>query len=117
MGLDQYAYSVPKGTDITQTKDATQVYYWRKHPGLQGWMQRLYTEKGGEKEFNCEFVALTLRDLLRLRKDIEQDLLPKTQGFFFGSTTGEEKAMDMEFIAKAISEISEDREVYYYSWW
>ena len=25
-----------------------ELHYWRKHPNLQGWMENLYREKGGQ---------------------------------------------------------------------
>jgi hypothetical protein len=40
--------------------DTIELAYWRKHPNLQGWMQELYYEKGGEGEFNCVDLELTL---------------------------------------------------------
>ena len=58
MGLDQYA-SARKGEPTTDDEgytyyeDSMELAYWRKHPNLQGWMQDLYHEKGGEDEFNC----------------------------------------------------------------
>ena len=54
MGLDQYAYktkvklskTVDFGEELNKAAESgEQVYddfnYWRKHPNLQGWMQRL----------------------------------------------------------------------------
>lgn len=42
MGLDQYA-SIRKDGQEDQ-----EIAYWRKHPNLQGWMEQLWREKGGE---------------------------------------------------------------------
>ena len=43
MGLDQLAYSRP----ATATNDDTDecLVQWRKHPNLQGWMERLWRKQ------------------------------------------------------------------------
>ena len=53
MGLDQYLYKRPKSKEIG---------YWRKHNRLQGWMQNLYENKGGDGTFNCVDLDLTMDD-------------------------------------------------------
>lgn len=52
MGLDQYAYAFlgdpPKApTDFPAPESAIEIFYWRKHADLEGWMSNLYYEKGG----------------------------------------------------------------------
>lgn len=118
------AYKVPKGrlTDpINSVLDGTEgivdLHDWRKHPNLHGWMEQLYREKGGEKEFNCVNLQLTEEDLDKLENDIRDSNLPETHGFFFGeSTTGTQKG-DLEFITVARQSINEGSDVYYTSWW
>ena len=101
MGLDQFAYRVKKGfikhpVDFVTEKyneeteehevlvDKKELHYWRKHPHLQGWMEELYYEKGGESDtFNCVNVQLTWEDLENLEQDIKTGKLPETCGFFF----------------------------------
>ena len=84
MGLDQYATArkgeprkVPQTwttTDADGNEEEVVEYYnewddtielaeWRKHPNLQGWMENLWYEKGGEGEFNCVELELTLENL------------------------------------------------------
>jgi hypothetical protein len=50
MGLDMYARTtnakLKSPVDFDET-DGTEFHYWRKHPDLHGWMERLYREKGG----------------------------------------------------------------------
>lgn len=106
-----------------------ELMYWRKHNRLQGWMERLWREKiaTGEAEdtddgsFNCVRVYLTERDLDRLEKDISEEELPETVGFFFGKdsyTRYEDYAeYDREFIRKAREALQAGMEVYYSSWW
>lgn len=127
MGLDQFAYAVdpkhitsPVDFALTEEQQASRedIAYWRKHPNLQGWMQRLYKQKGGiDPDFNCSPVQLTLEDLARLEADVVGDTLPPTGGFFFGRSTPEDKAEDLTFISAARLAIASGKAVYYTSWW
>ena len=94
-----------------------EVAYWRKHPDLHGWMQKLYEEKGGEdKSFNGDPVVLTLADLDRLEDDILGENLPETAGFFFGESGGM-SLKDLEFVLDARKVIQEGDTIYYDSSW
>jgi len=129
MGLDMYAWRVKAEDAISDFEIARneedsakveEMFYWRKHHDLHGWMERLYRLKGGTKEsFNCVPVQLSMVDLNALENDVLNNLLPKTQGFFFGTNPPDDysKNQDMEFIAKAKVAISEGDAVYYDSWW
>jgi hypothetical protein len=122
MGLDMYAmttdHTPSQPVDFPEPDDASQLHYWRKHPDLHGWMERLYIEKGGSNEtFNCASVALNADDLHQLEIDIEAGNLPQTNGFFFGESDGTESNDDLAFIAKARSAIEEGKTVFYSSWW
>lgn len=121
MGLDMYAFTTaePVEAEVDFTaKTASELAYWRKHPNLHGWMERLYREKGGDAhDFNCVNVVLTADDLDRLEADIEATALPFTEGFFFGSSDGSERDDDLAFIAKARAAIAEGKTVFYTSWW
>ena len=134
MGLDMYAYRIAKG-NIEDGKEVDfeikpptlkegfgvepqEIKYWRKHPNLHGWMNRLYENKGGKECFNCVNLKLTKSDLLKLKKDIKSNALPTTTGFFFGqSQEDEEKKTDLEFVDNALDAIACGDEVYYTSWW
>jgi hypothetical protein len=51
----------PKSDVDFDGNDAIELYYWRKHPNLHGWMESLYYEKGGTADnFNCVNLQLTL---------------------------------------------------------
>lgn len=126
MGLDQHAFRVKKNTLKTPTDngdrindDAEEIAYWRKHPNLQGWMEDLYFRKGGkESSFNCVDVQLTWEDLEELEKDINEQQLPETKGFFFGDNSDDYyKKEDLQFIEKALEDIKDGYEIYYTSWW
>ena len=45
MGLDMYAYVADKAG---QEVDSRELAYWRKHPNLHGWMERLAESKNVE---------------------------------------------------------------------
>lgn len=117
MGLDQMAYSRAK----ENSKDSFEISYWRKHPNLEGWMEKLYRQKGGTEEmFNFVELELTKEDLLRLQEDITNGSVAElgTTGFFFGNPSDEiYREHDLNFISKALSEIAEGRKIIYVSSW
>jgi hypothetical protein len=129
MGLDMYAWRVKAEDAIGDFEiarneegraEVEEMFYWRKHHDLHGWMERLYRAKGGTKEsFNCVSVRLTMDDLQQLENDVLANKLPETQGFFFGTNPPDEYTMkqDMEFIANAKMVIAAGDAVYYDSWW
>jgi len=139
MGLDQYA-TARKGeprtvkSEYTYTDqdgiekegseeylewdDSIELANWRKHPNLQGWMEELWREKGGEGEFNCVEVEITLEDLDALEATLDEEELPETAGFFFGDNADSHYAeTDREFIVQARAAIKQDYTVVYSSWW
>ena len=127
MGLDQFAYKtkVKPSQEVNFAKEVyedgtnEEIHYWRKHPNIHGFMERLYREKGGEEVFNCRPVVLTQEDIDRLASIILDKELPETSGFFFGSSFGDEDEEndDLEFCRKASEAIKEGYTVYYDSWW
>lgn len=123
MGLDMFACTTPEkplsAVDFTTTRWA-ELYYWRKHPNLHGWMEDLYRAKGGSADsFNCVHVQLNEADLDRLETDIRKKRLPHTEGFFFGASDGSKSEMeaDLAFIAKARQALADNLTVYYGSSW
>jgi len=131
MGLDMFAYrtkvqlSKPVDfqdevymSDENNEKTHSEIMYWRKHPNLHGWMEKLYYEKEGKEDsFNCAPVELTSEDLDLLEKDILEDRLPHTDGFFFGSSDSAPNPKDLEFVKLAREAIKEGDKVFYDSWW
>lgn len=121
MGLDMYAltttHDIPE-VDFGDPEDIARLFYWRKHPNLHGWMERLYRRKGGtDEDFNMTPVRLDAPDLDALEQAVLNDELPETEGFFFGASRPEEKLLDLEFIRKARDIIKAGKKVYYTSWW
>jgi hypothetical protein len=129
VGLDMYAWAVPDKPglpDFSYHPEDTKVeefQYWRKHANLHGWMEALWTKKGGsDPDGFCTPLRLTLADLDALEADLRK--LPHTTGFFFGvsPTEGDEGfeeqvEEDRGFIAKAREMIALGMAVYYDSSW
>ena len=94
-------------------ENVKELHYWRKHPNLHGWFEKLYYYKGGEAEiFNCVYIEVSLKDLEDLEYDIRNHILSETMGFFFGKDEehisdelNEDDLDDLEFIEKAREEI------------
>ena len=135
MGLDMYAYSGLPGqreeywnhwdsatpNPIAKPKE---LAYWRKHPNLHGWMERLWIERNpdlaldGNNMFNGVELELTEDDLNRLEEAVQNGSLPPTTGFFFGDGADEYyKEQDLEFIAHARADIFCGFRVFYNSSW
>lgn len=124
MGLDQYAYRVKKGIingaipKNIPSDDLEEIAYWRKHPNLQGWMEKLYNDKGGSDMFNCQFVQLTENDLALLQDDILHNALVESTGPFWGSDSDDYyRRDDFKFIETALGCIKKGYDIVYYSWW
>jgi len=117
MGLDQYMYSRAKGSEDPNPKG--DIAYFRKHPNLHGWMQRLYAERTGvtdPKVFNCEALELTEEDLNALERDVLNSALPDTKGFFFGESSRDQNTAVLIAITTARLCISQGETVFYNSW-
>jgi hypothetical protein len=137
MGLDMYAYVAAKAgqyREYYETGDydpdtqefanlhieqPRELAYWRKHPNLHGWMERLAKEKGlNYTTFNGVELELTWHDIERLEQTILSKELPSTQGFFFGDDADAYyQHQDLEFCRQAKSEIFLGLKVFYNSSW
>ena len=146
MGLDQYAYVAAKAGQrdefyetseyneetrewVSKTAKPREIAYWRKHPNLQGWMERLWQEKGrpgldSEQEstwgsgFNGIELELTWEDIDRLEQAIRSGQLPDTQGFFFGEPSDDYyRERDLEFCRNARADLFCGLKVFYNSSW
>ncbi|MCC6716322.1 MAG: phosphoglycerate kinase [Acetobacteraceae bacterium] len=124
MGLDQYANlyraedAAGVSVDIDEAKSVGSLFYWRKHPNLQGWMKQLYHAKGGQDEgFNTNTVRLDSEDLDALEEAVNGGKLPHTEGFFFGESQPEHADEDRQFLKLARAAIAEGYVVFYDSWW
>jgi hypothetical protein len=139
MGLDMYAYvankkgqyndyyetaefdkTVNEFVSTTVTKPY-EIAYWRKHPNLHGWMERLWINKGkpgGGEIFNGIELELTWDDLDNLERAIRHGQLPDTEGFFFGDPSDNHYyEQDLEFVNNAKAEVFLGLKVFYNSSW
>lgn len=153
MGLDMYAYVAAKAgaqadydegmawdkekgrivnPSVTEPRE---IAYWRKHPNLHGWMQRLWVRKNNERlgprdksgwwtdpdragEFNGVELELTWDDLEQLEQDIRDKNLPNTSGFFFGNDADDHyREHDLKFVREAKAEAFLGLKVFYNSSW
>lgn len=115
MGLDQWATVRPEGME--EDKEI-RVFSWRKHPNLQGWMERLWRERGGTGEFNQMSVELRDDDLVALEKAVLNSGLPDTVGFFFGESADDEYLSDdLKFVGRARDAVASGHQVFYTSWY
>lgn len=120
MGLDQYAYIASKAGTNWDDASRQEIAYWRKHPNLQGWMQKLWESKGNSGEFNGDELELTWDDIDKLEKDIKSGVVAKldTTGFFFGRPSDDVYYEDdLKFCVNAKAETFLGRKVFYNSSW
>ena len=99
-----------------------QICYWRKHPNLHGWMERLWNQRNGgdfdADKFNGIELELTAEDLDNLEYDVQHNRLPATSGFFFGDGADDYyKPSDLKFIQEARAELFFGLKVFYNSSW
>jgi len=134
VGLDMYAYVAARADqqrefyDGCELKDGEytnpnvtqprEIAYWRKHPNLHGWMQKLWESRGNSGDFNGDELELTYDDLEILELDVIAGTLPGTTGFFFGNDADDHyREQDLEFIKNARAELFMGLKVFYNSSW
>ncbi len=134
MGLDQYAYIASKADTDYDDTSRQELAYWRKHPNLQGWMQKLWLKKLDiptnatdqfienkiPGDFNGVELELTWEDVDQLEKDIKSGKVAKlgTTGFFFGNPSDDVYyETDLKFCIDAKAELFLKRKVFYNSSW
>jgi hypothetical protein len=139
MGLDQFAYARPPRK--RKSDNDQQIYCWRKHNRLQGWMEQLWESKGRpnpnrvddiDGTFNCVELALERADIDNLEYAINNFELPQSNGFFWGSDSyfwnNEDnepfpeneywyKEQDLNFITEARKMLDNKWRVFYSCWY
>jgi hypothetical protein len=124
------AWDKEKGAMVNPSvTEPREIAYWRKHPNLHGWMQRLWVRKTNEAgivdddpdragEFNGVELELTWDDLEQLEQDIRDKNLPDTSGFFFGNDADDHyREHDLKFVREAKAEAFLGLKVFYNSSW
>lgn len=124
-----YEQLVPKVAEYMKCEDKDSIYvisgmilYWRKHPDLHDYMERLYIERGGEEEFNCVNLILNKEDIEKLIENIKAQIngdkvFRERKGFFFGKTIEEDWEKDLEAFNEVLLSTDWDKETIYYSAW
>jgi hypothetical protein len=109
MGLDMYLCGKNKNNEEIE------LGYWRKHPDLHGYIVQNFA--GGVDE--CQRIPLSAMDLASIVSDIEDKKLPKTEGFFFGSSGPEDDAPSIDILNEAIDWLLENEgsTIYYQASW
>ena len=95
MGLDQYAYArdprIERSDEDEYGESDIHIMDWRKHNRLQGYMEQVWLDQGGEygesfgDGFNGKEVKIGVGELDAFEEAIENRVLPETSGFFFGN--------------------------------
>ena len=96
------------------------LHYFRKHHDLQGWMSIIAEERGGEMQWGSMVgnLKLTSQDMDKLEKDVKDNNLPETGGFFFGSdNTPSYKEETLEMIEKVREALKDGKTVLYVCSW
>jgi hypothetical protein len=135
MGLDMYAYTGRPGQRdefyekshwdektnelVGPVSKPVEIAYWRKHPSLHGWMEKLAERKNLKyNSFNGVELELTWEDIDELEQAVRHGQLPFTEGFFFGKPADnvyyEE---DLKFCVDAKAELFLGFKVFYNSSW
>jgi hypothetical protein len=134
MGLDMYAYVGrpgqqsefyetaqwdPKINDFSgPVTKPRELAYWRKHPSLHGWMEKLWKSKGNRGTFNGVELELTWQDVDNLERAVTYGQLPFTEGFFFGKPADNAYyEEDLKFCTDAKAELFLGLKVFYNSSW
>lgn len=103
--------------------DTTHLCYWRKHSDLNGVFEEMYYDRGGEDEFNCEYLLLSKQDIvdiIRMHKEhlSGENEIPHSSVFFWGQTILEDWQQSLKDFEKVLKETDWDNETVYYScWW
>ena len=137
MGLDMYAYVAAKAGQQDEFYEGAEwdenlkehrnpnvnrpreIAYWRKHPNLHGWMEKLAEQKKlSYDSFNGIEMELTAEDLDALEYAVKKRQLPATSGFFFGDNSDQHNYKnDLKFIQEARAEMFLGLKVFYNSSW
>lgn len=121
MGLDMYLFKRKK-------TDADEVVYWRKANQIREW----FVNQGYPAGANCSEFPVDKNILEQLVADCKEaiahpelapEIMPTSDGFFFGSTDYDEWYFDqlqetVDKVEQILKETDwETEEVFYYEWW
>lgn len=94
--------------------------YWRKHPDLHGFIVQNFANDHDD----CQPIHLSSKNIEAIIEAVQQDRLPKTNGFFFGESLNDheqktEAIAIFQKVLKWMSSVPEDyfHEVTYQASW
>ena len=120
-----YKEAIANG-EIEENYNSIEIGYWRKHSDLQGYMKKIYEDRGGQGDFNCVDLILSKEDceaVIEHSKQTLQDLskgieAKHTTGFFFGQTEERDWIKTIDIFERVLETTDWNNEtVYYSSWW
>ncbi len=137
MGLDQNFFVTKDDISFyNKPSNSKSIQYYRGHWQLQLYLDKLYKERGGEKDFSCANLELSKEDLLQLKETIQTFSLPRYNKYYDVYFTEEEYSKmegdqlmyarkreqesykeDMQTIQKCLHEIEHGNKIFYRSWW
>jgi hypothetical protein len=112
MGLDMSIYVKQNGGEDSGY-EYNQVAYWRKHPDLHGYIVNTFADGVDE----CQKIPLDEFKVQNIMAAIRNKSLPKTSGFFFGSSNGSESENDLMQLQEVLNAIKKGYKVYYQASW
>ncbi|MFL1013243.1 hypothetical protein [Flavisericum labens] len=94
-----YKRRIEDGFEVSE--HSLEIGYWRKHPDLHGYIVNTFN-KGID---NCKPINLNPDNFIDIINAIKEDRLPKTTGFFFGTSENDEqeKQEAIEIFEKAFN--------------
>lgn len=105
MGLDMYLEGRTFNWERKEKRDGFRVKgvmlelgYWRKHPDLHGYIVQTFANGVDE----CQVIELNEDALENILQAVKDDRLPKTTGFFFGTSGPDDKAPTIAILTAAI---------------
>ena len=107
MGLDMYlngekyhsskmARKVEEGVELK--REIFELGYWRKHPNLHGYIVETFA--GGVDE--CQRIDLSAENLQQILDAVKKNVLPHTDGFFFGGSDSADYQDTIGQLGKAV---------------
>lgn len=95
-----------------------EIYYWRKHANLNGFMEKLYYAKGGEGKFNCTPLILTKEDVKKVIEfestGEEQEV---SQGYFWGKSSQSDRDESITVFTNILNSFDFDKYDLVYLCW
>lgn len=114
MGLDMYIFE-GEPLPYDENSRTPELAYWRKHPDLHGAIVQSFA--GGVDE--CQPIPLKIEDLESLIFMTKKNILPETDGFFFGKSEESDKGDTIAQLERIKEMMVKDPEmkIYYQASW